>query len=184
MQIPPQVEQIKTYLRTLPEPRTVWVTLPYAKYFKPVPKDGHTYVVQDSERQSVYHCIKPNGAHIVLDKKQPQSGPGFVGKIKVSVKDLSGKVKKKAPRYSTKLTLGAPIEPQPDTPLTIQLIGLKRVIETVGFQKSFIYSQPDFPPPIRLGSSRRAAVRWVAHEVEAWVQKQMAKRGIFAQASV
>ncbi len=184
MQIPLQAEQIKIYLRTLSVSRTVWVTLPYSKYFKPVPKDGHTYVVQDTERPSVYHCIKPNGAYIVLDNKQPKNGPGCVGKIKVSVKDLTGKVKKKAPRYSTKLTLGTSIEREPDTPPTIQLIGLERVIKTVGFKKSFIYSQPDFPSPIRLGSSRRAAVRWVAHEVEAWVQKQMAKRGNFAQASV
>ena len=69
-----------------------------------------------------------------------------------------------------------PVERASEDPPVIQLIDIERVMSIVGFAKSFIYSQPDFPEPVRLGSSRRAAVRWVASEVELWVQKLMAKR--------
>ena len=163
-------------------PCTVLVSSELSSFFKPVPKDGRTYIVQDGLKPSIHHLVRPDGSHDVLDKKPTQSCPGYSGKVSVHVKDLSGKAKKKSPRYSTRLTLGTPIEREPDTPPAIQLIGLDRVIEMVGFQRSFIYSQPDFPPPIRLGSSGRAAVRWVAHEVEFWVRKHMAKRGTTVQA--
>lgn len=163
-------------------PCTVLVSSEFSSFFKPVPKDGRTYIVQDGLKPSVHHLVLPDGSHAVLDGKSVPACPGFSGKVSVHVKDLSGKAKKKSPRYSTRLTLGTPVEQAPDTPPAIQLIGLERVIEMVGFQKSFIYSQPDFPRPIRLGSTRRAAARWVAHEVECWVRKQMAKRGTTAQA--
>ena len=162
-------------------PCTVLVSSEFSSLFKPVPKDGRTYIVQDGLKPSIHHLVRPDGSHDVLDKKSAQSCPGYSGKVSVHIKDLSGKAKKKSPRYSTRLTLGTPVEQEPDTPPAIQLIGLERVIEMVGFQKSFIYAQPDFPPPIRLGSSRRAAVRWCRQEVEFWVRKQMAKRGVTVQ---
>ena len=163
-------------LAGMPKSCLVFVSAPYAKHFKPVPKDGHTYVVQDPDRLWVHHMLQPDGKHVVLDKKKQPTGPGYSGKVSIHVKDLSGKAKKKAPRYSTKLTIGVSVERGSDDPPVIQLIDIQRVMSIVGFAKSFIYAQPDFPEPVRLGASRRAAVRWVASEVELWVQKLMAKR--------
>ena len=164
----------------MPKDSLVFVSADYAKHFKPAPKDGHTYVVQDSNRLWVHHMVQPDGKHVILDKKQPPTCPGFCGKVEVRTKYLNGATKKKSPRHSTKLTIGVPVERASEDPPVIQLIDIERVMSIVGFAKSFIYSQPDFPEPVRLGSSRRAAVRWVASEVELWVQKLMAKRSTAA----
>ena len=164
----------------MPKDSLVFVSADYAKHFKPAPKDGHTYVVQDPNRLWVHHMVQPDGKHVILDKKQPPTCPGFSGKVEVRTKYLNGAPKKKAPRHSTKLTIGVPVERASDDPPVIQLIDIERVMSIVGFAKSFIYAQPDFPEPVRLGSSRRAAVRWVASEVELWVQKLMAKRSTAA----
>ena len=164
----------------MPKGSLVFVGADYAKHFKPVPRDGHTYVVQVPNRLWVHHMVQPDGKHVILDKKQPPTCPGFSGKVEVRTKYLNGAPKKKAPRHSTKLTIGVPVERASDDPPVIQLIDIERVMSIVGFAKSFIYAQPDFPEPVRLGSSRRAAVRWVASEVELWVQKLMAKRSTAA----
>ena len=164
----------------MPKGSLVFVSADYAKHFKPAPKDGHTYVVQDPNRLWVHHMVQPDGKHVILDKKQPPTCPGFSGKVEVRTKYLTSARKKKAPRHSTKLTIGVPVERASEDPPVIQLIDIERVMSIVGFAKSFIYSQPDFPEPVRLGSSRRAAVRWVASEVELWVQKLMAKRSTAA----
>ena len=167
-------------LAAMPKNSLVIVSADHAKHFKPVPKDGHTYLVQDPDRLWVHHMVQPDGKHVIVDKKQPPSCPGYTSKISVHVKDLTGKVKKKAPRYSTKLTVGVPVERATDDPPVFRLIDIEQVMAIVGFQKSFIYAQPDFPEPVRLGSSRRSAVRWVASEVELWVQKLMARRSTAA----
>ena len=72
--------------------------------------------------------------------------------------------------------MGIPIEREPEDPPAIRLIGIERVMAIVGFQKSFIYAQPDFPEAVRLGTSRRSAVRWVEAEVLAWCYRLMARR--------
>ena len=167
---------VSSTLAAMPKDSLVFVSADYAKHFKPAPKDGHTYVVQDPNRLWVHHMVQPDGKHVILDKKQPPTCPGFCGKVEVRTKYLNGATKKKSPRHSTKLTIGVPVERASEDPPVIQLIDIERVMSIVGFAKSFIYSQPDFPEPVRLGSSRRAAVRWVASEVELWVQKLMAKR--------
>ena len=167
---------VASTLAAMPKGSLVFVSADYAKHFKPAPKDGHTYVVQDPNRLWVHHMVQPDGKHVILDKKQPPTCPGFSGKVEVRTKYLTSARKKKAPRHSTKLTIGVPVERASEDPPVIQLIDIERVMSIVGFAKSFIYSQPDFPEPVRLGSSRRAAVRWVASEVELWVQKLMAKR--------
>lgn len=163
-------------LAAIPKSSLVIVSAANAKHFKPVPKDGHTYVVQDPERLWVHRMVKPDGQHIVLDKKQLHACPGYSGKVTVRTKDLTGKAKKKAPRYSTLLTVGTPIEREPNDPPVIRLIGIERVMSIVGFAKSFIYSQPDFPEAVRWGQSRRSAVRWVESEILAWCEKHMARR--------
>ncbi len=171
---------VTSTLAAIPKGSLVIVNAANAKHFKPVPKDGHTYVVQDPDRLWVHHMVHIDGKHVILDKKQPPTCPGYSGKVTVRTKDLIGKAKKKAPRHSTKLTVGVPVVRASDEPPVIQLIDIERVKSIVGFQKSFIYAQPDFPEPVRLGSSRRSAVRWVASEVELWVQKLMAKRSTAA----
>lgn len=163
-------------LAAMPKNSLVIISAAYAKHFKPAPKDGNSYIVQDPARPWVHHWTRPDGTHIVLDKKQSHACPGYSGKVSVHVKDLTGKAKKKAPRYSTLLTVGIPIEREPDDPPAIRLIGIERVMAIVGFQKSFIYAQPDFPEAVRLGSSRRSAVRWVEAEILAWCEKLMARR--------
>lgn len=180
MKTSPEADRLNAYLCALRQPCTVLVSASHASHFKPAPKDGHTYIVQDPARPWVHHWIRPDGTHVVLDKKQSQQCPGFSGKVTVRTKDLSGKARKKAPRYSTLLTVGIPIEREPDLPPAIRLIGIERVMAIVGFAKSFIYAQPDFPEPVRLGSSRRSAVRWIEAEVLAWCEKLMARRSTAA----
>jgi predicted DNA-binding transcriptional regulator AlpA len=175
-----EAARLKSILSAQPKPCMVLVSAAYAKQFKPAPKDGHTYVVQDPDRLWVHHMLRADGKHVILDKKQPPHCPGYSGKVSVHVKDLSGKAKKKAPRYSTLLTVGVPIERESNDPPAIRLIGIERVIAIVGFQKSFIYSQPDFPEAVRWGQSRRSAVRWVESEVLTWCEKHMARRSTTA----
>ena len=176
MKNPPEADRLKACLRALPQPCTVLVSASHASHFKPAPKDGHAYIVQDPMQPWVHHWMRHDGTHVVLDKKQSQRCPGFSGKVSVHVKDLTGKARKKAPRYSTLLTVGIPIEREPEDPPAIRLIGIERVMAIVGFQKSFIYAQPDFPEAVRLGTSRRSAVRWVEAEVLAWCDRLMARR--------
>lgn len=176
MKNPPEADRLKARLRALPQSCTVLVGASHASHFKPVPKDGRAYIVQDPMRPWVHHWTRHDGTHVVLDKKQSQRCPGFTGKVSVHVKDLTGKARKKAPRYSTLLTVGIPIEREPEDPPAIRLIGIERVMAIVGFQKSFIYAQPDFPEAVRLGTSRRSAVRWVEAEVLAWCDRLMARR--------
>lgn len=175
-----EAARLKSILSAQPKPCLVMVSAAYAKHFKPAPKDGNTYIVQDTTRPWVHHWTRCDGTHIVLDKKQSQACPGFSGKVSVHVKDRSGKAKKKAPRYSTLLTVGVPIERESNDPPAIRLIGIERVIAIVGFQKSFIYSQPDFPEAVRWGQSRRSAVRWVESEILTWCEKHMARRSTVA----
>jgi predicted DNA-binding transcriptional regulator AlpA len=59
---------------------------------------------------------------------------------------------------------------------TLRLIQLKEVCLVTGFGKTFIYDSKDFPKPVKLGDSRRAAARWVESEVVAWVQALMSNR--------
>lgn len=50
---------------------------------------------------------------------------------------------------------------------------LKQVIEMTSFKKSFIHkaiADKTFPAPVRLGTSRRSASRFVAAEVYAWME--------------
>mgnify|MGYP007056300313 CR=1 FL=1 len=50
MQNPPEADRLKDRLRALPQPCTVLVSASHASHFKPAPKDGHAYIVQDPVR--------------------------------------------------------------------------------------------------------------------------------------
>ena len=99
MRNPPEAERLQVYLRALRQPCTVLVSASHASFFKPAPRDAHAYIVQDPARPWVHHWTRRDGTHVVLDKKQSQRCPGFSGKVAVHIKDLTGKAKKKAPRY-------------------------------------------------------------------------------------
>ena len=156
---------------------TVLVTGQYASQFRSLPNDGRVYIIQDPRRPWVHHVTHANGAYSRLDDKNPR--------IHVAVQVIRNGKKhavqcKYAPMpkqrqigecmvIATELSAGA---------LPIQMIDLKRVMQITSFRKSFIYEQMgiDFPIPIRLGSSRRSAARWVQSEVVAWVNALVTKR--------
>lgn len=55
-----------------------------------------------------------------------------------------------------------------------KLLRLSEVVERIGFKKSSIYlwiSEGKFPQPLKLGQS----TRWVASEVESWLEKKIAE---------
>lgn len=151
----------------------VLVSAEYAALFKPVPQDGRRYIVQDPVRPSLHHDVSADGSHTILDPHRYA--------VPVHIRHHDGTPVKKPPRYASRLTVSCAPPLAPDTPPPLRLITLARVTEIIGFKKSFVYEQPDFPEPIRLGSSRRAAVRWVEAEVIAWAAKLMARRSTAAQ---
>ena len=51
---------------------------------------------------------------------------------------------------------------------------LPETMERTGLCRSAIYGLEGFPRPVKLGSSR--AVAWVASEIDAWVDAQIAAR--------
>jgi len=63
--------------------------------------------------------------------------------------------------------------PNLDRPIP-RLIKMEEVCKIIGFQKSMIYkysAEGIFPRPIKLGTSRRGAVRWFLSEVLDFVEK-------------
>ena len=67
---------------------------------------------------------------------------------------------------------------QSDDPPEVSLIDIQRVMRISGFGRSFIHAHPSFPAPVRLGTSRRAASRWIESEVVRWVNDLAAQRAI------
>jgi predicted DNA-binding transcriptional regulator AlpA len=65
-------------------------------------------------------------------------------------------------------------------------IRIQRLCELTGLGRSSIYNRlgetkyadPEFPRPIQLSPTGQGAVRWDLEEVEAWMAKRMAKRGV------
>jgi predicted DNA-binding transcriptional regulator AlpA len=60
-----------------------------------------------------------------------------------------------------------------------RLISKKDVAELVGFHPEHVMRmvrQGKFPRPIKTGAAENCAVRFVAEEVEAWVEARMAER--------
>ena len=170
-------KQLWDKVAATPQKTTVLVTGQYASQFRSLPNDGRTYIIQDPRRPWVHHVTHSNGAYTRIDDKNPR--------IHVAVRVIrNGKKQPVQSKYApkpkmrqieeclvtaTELSAGA---------LPIQMIDLKRVMQITSFRKSFIYEQMgiDFPIPIRLGNSRRAAARWVQSEVVAWVNALVAKR--------
>jgi predicted DNA-binding transcriptional regulator AlpA len=150
----------------------------HAHHFKQPDKDGNSYVVQDPQHHGVYHLTRADGTYVLLSDKPLAKKAGSASEIKVEVhiKGLNRKIKKKPYRLAGSSHAVIPAHGQPDESPAVCLIDINRVMRICGFKKSFIYEQPDFPSPVRLGTSRRAAVRWVESECILWAQKLVAKR--------
>jgi predicted DNA-binding transcriptional regulator AlpA len=166
----PDRRALTTFLRASSEKCTVVVSAEFARQFKPVPKDGNCYIVQDPNRLSVYHLIRADGTHSVLDQKKCRV------QVEVRVKRHDAKPPAQPSRNAAKLRQRAVLQKAPATPPAICLIDISRVMLITGFKKSFIYARADFPAPVSLGSSRRAASRWIESEVIAWVHSLVLQR--------
>lgn len=57
-------------------------------------------------------------------------------------------------------------------PSEVTLIKLSRVIEKTGLSKTFIYTHPGFPKPVKLGER---AVAWIEREVDEWIAARIAE---------
>lgn len=63
--------------------------------------------------------------------------------------------------------------------MTAQLLTLAEVEAKVGFKKSWIYAEPTFPKPVKINGRNR----WVASEVDAFIQKAVERRDRLATVS-
>ena len=154
----------------------VWVGPEYAKHFKPAPQDGRTYVVQDPRRPHLCHWTYPDGRYECVNTNSPPK-VGFANFATNPKRLVPGdRGNGKRTRLVHKVSAKAKVVRQDDTPPSICLIDIHRVMRITGFKKSFIYEQVDFPEPVRLGTSRRSSVRWVESEIYQWVSALLSKR--------
>lgn len=56
--------------------------------------------------------------------------------------------------------------------MSLRLINLHQVMTTCSVGKTFVYSHPNFPKPIKVGG----ASRWIEAEVLAWIEERIAAR--------
>jgi predicted DNA-binding transcriptional regulator AlpA len=65
-------------------------------------------------------------------------------------------------------------------PESLRLLTAEQVGERLGVPKTHVNylrrTDPTFPVPVKLGAAFNAAVRYAAHEVEAWIAQRMAAR--------
>lgn len=154
----------------------VYVTASHAKHFQSLPRDGHTYMVQDPYTASVVHRTKPDGSYSRLDTRNAGNAQKASMLVEVNVKGKPRLSRKKAGRViDSSLLMSATTASAADMP-AICLIDINRVMRISGFKRSFIYDQPGFPKPVSLGTSRRSASRWIEAEILAWAQDLANKR--------
>lgn len=151
---------------------TVYVPREYAKHFRRPPHDGNVYIVEDPTRPGVLHWTDREGRYTRTSDADPWA-------ITVGPKKVQGaKRPKQSARRIEHLPATVPLMSVPDAdPVPVRLIKLERVMQITGFGKSFLYEQADFPPPVKLGKAKRAAVRWNEAEVIAWVNNLLSQRG-------
>ena len=66
----------------------------------------------------------------------------------------------------TKVTTGAPVLPNPDSLIDIELVSHVTSLSAPTIRRR-VKDDPRFPQPVRLGTR---CVRWKAGEITAWVQ--------------
>lgn len=151
----------------------------YQHLFSPAPADGRVYMFPDMDDPNMAYLSNEAGQYERLDRVEAsvrllsrktaiQTTPHELVRRKHSVYGVRHKHKRI--RRDEQLKNFTP---------SMRLISLKKVIEIVGFNKTFIYAQVElhqFPLPVKLGHSRRAASRWVEEEVIEWVENLMSSR--------
>ena len=174
-------ERLKTAIRAVGRGCMVLVGKDQAHHFQQVERDGNTYVVQDPRHEGVYHLTRADGTYVRLDSKRSDqmSGAAPTVKVEVHVKGRSRTIKKKVIRLADQLNTAIPVRAQLEDTPSVCLIDINRVMRICGFKKSFIYEQPDFPAPVRLGTSRRSAARWIESEVIRWATDLASNRLAF-----
>lgn len=176
-----QTSRLHAAIRTAGQNLLVVVGKEHAEHFKAVPKDGNTYIVQDPLHPSVHHMTRRDGSYVCLDGNHGTKRTGVADgttmvKVDVHIKGRTRKVAKKAHRIASEISASVAARRQQDTPPEISLIDIHRVMLISGFGRSFIHAHPTFPTPVRLGSSRRAASRWIESEVVRWANDLAAQR--------
>ena len=176
-----QASRLHAAIRTAGQNLLIVVGKEHAEHFKAVPKDGNTYIVQDPLHPSVHHMTRRDGSYVRLDGKHETKRTGdadatTVVQVDVHIKGCARKVVKKAHRIASEISASVATRRQQDTPPEICLIDIHRVMLISGFGRSFIHAHPTFPAPVRLGSSRRAASRWIESEVVRWANDLAAQR--------
>jgi predicted DNA-binding transcriptional regulator AlpA len=162
---------------TQAKPSMIFVGKEYAHLTDALRAPGRTIVTEDPRRNWLSHVNYASGRYTKFDEKNPR--------IQVSACIT---------RNGTKMYVPQKYAPKPQTRQVEELkscvsevdhgtspvlISIQKVIQLTGFQRSFLYAQQalgNFPLPIRFGTSRRAASRWVKTEILAWCQEQMDKR--------
>jgi predicted DNA-binding transcriptional regulator AlpA len=159
------------------KPSMIFVGKEYAHLTDSLRAPGRTIVTEDPRRNWLSHVNHANGRYTKRDEKNPQiqvstcvirNGTKAYIPIKYAAKPLPRQIEELKMRVS-----------EVDHGTLPVLINLQKVIQLTGFQKSYLYEQQtlsNFPRPIRFGTSRRAASRWLLTDVLAWVQTQIDKR--------
>ena len=65
-----------------------------------------------------------------------------------------------------------------------KLVVIERVCEILGLRRSAVHAKVatgELPAPIKFGTSRRSAARWLEHEIVAFVMSKAASRKVISQ---
>ncbi|WP_310609587.1 AlpA family phage regulatory protein [Limnohabitans sp.] len=167
----------------------VYLDARHLPLFNPPPKDGRVYLFKDENDPNVMHKWDAQGQYHRMASTDalatlliPEAGNSSQGRNRRQSKPSMPKGKRHSVNHSAwrgqKQSGASPVESSP--PLVF--IDIEQVEAKIGFKKTFIYkqlSEGDFPTPIKLGKSRKAAVRWVMAEVEQWMHNLKENR-VFA----
>lgn len=66
--------------------------------------------------------------------------------------------------------------PQADFQPAIKLLKAQQVTQMVQLSRTSIHTIPDFPKPVRLGTTMQAGSRWIESEIIDWINARAARR--------
>lgn len=164
----------------------VYLDAKYLPLFNPPPKDGRVYLFKDANDPNVMHKWDMRGQYHRMDSTEalatllmPEAGASGQGYSRRQSKPSKPKGKRHSVNHSAwRGHKHSGISPADGT-TPLVFIDIDQVEAKIGFKKTFIYkqlSEGDFPAPIKLGKSRKAAVRWVMAEIEQWMHNLKANR--------
>lgn len=162
---------------TQAKPSMIFVGKEYAHLTDALRAPGRTIVTEDPRRNWLSHINFADGRYTKFDEKNPRIQIGAcITRNGTKMYVPQKYAPKPQPRQVEELQSCVSEVDHGASPV---LISIQKVIQLTGFQRSFLYEQQalgNFPLPIRFGTSRRAASRWVKTEILAWCQAQMDKR--------